>query len=74
MSATSVRLEWTVVINDCEKFPPELRERLHTEDPTELTPGTCDDWVAAQIAAAMEKAGNEYIRANPDLFRLQELV
>lgn len=64
MSATLIRLEWGVTVEDAEHWTEAQREACALDDPT-----TYEDWVLPPLQRAMEAAGNAYIAAHPDLFR-----
>lgn len=69
MSATQRRLEFGATVEDPEHWSAEHLAAAEA-DPG----GFYDDWVVEQMEAVMRDAGNAFIAANPDLFRLDELI
>lgn len=68
MSATSMRLEWGVVVEDPDHWTTEHRAAAEAEPG-----GSYEDWVVEPLRAVMAAAGQAYIDAHPDLFRHNEL-
>lgn len=68
MSATSVTLTFGVVINDPEKWTPEhlAAAEADRED--------CDDWAMNGVSNVMRVAGDEFMRLNPDLFKVGMVI
>lgn len=64
MSATTLELRWSVVAEDSDHWTPASIEACERDDPASEA-----DWVVDGLREAMQKAGNAYIEANPDLFR-----
>ena len=69
MSGTSVSLRFGVVINDSDKWTPWHVAKAEAEN----SPGDYDSWVADQLSEVMRTAALAFMRANPDLFRIQEI-
>lgn len=57
-------LRWSVTVDDSERWTAEHLAACEEDDP-----GSYDDWALEGLREAMEAAGNDYIKANPDLFR-----
>lgn len=68
MSATLCHIHWGVLIEDHDHWSQE-----HKEEVAEANAEGYADWVLDKLTEAMEKAGNKFIKNNPDLFRVKEL-
>jgi len=69
MSATSMRLEWSVVIADSDRWTKAHVDTCHAD----TTSSSYEDWVVDQLCAVMAKAGQAFIEQHLDLFQHQEL-
>lgn len=69
MSATSRTLQFGATVEDPDHWNAENKAAAEAE-----TGGSYDDWVVEQLEAVMHKAGDAFIKAHPDLFRLNELI
>jgi hypothetical protein len=68
MSGTSLQLVFSVIVNDYDKWTAEHLAAA------EAQPDDGDDWVRDQLSEVMRAAGDEFIRLNPDLFRVKEII
>lgn len=69
MSATMRTLSFSIVVEDYEHWTKEHLAQCDKDDP-----GSYDDWVVDKIYRVMAKAGDEYIKGHPDLFRGSEVI
>ena len=67
-SGISISLRFGLVLNDSDKWTPE-HVAAADADPCE----SYDDWVTDQLSEMMCAAALEFMQANPDLFRIQEI-
>lgn len=62
-------LHFSVIVEDHEHWTKEHSDKCDADDPESY-----DDWVVAQINEVMIKAGDDFIKAHPDLFRGSEVI
>lgn len=63
MSRTHRDLNWSIIIQDYQHWS---KEHFDAWDKSETL--SFDDWVTEQLALVMQKAGEQFIKDNPDLF------
>lgn len=64
MSATGRQFCFAVVVEDSDHWPAEAVAAADESDDRSY-----DEWVVRQLQAVMAAAGEEFMAANPDLFR-----
>lgn len=64
MSGTLMTLHFSFIVDDPARWD-EANKIAGDDDP---------DWVVAQINEVMIKAGDDFIKAHPDLFRGSEVI